>query len=919
MTTNKDFKEFQKFLAEKNQEQIDEGAVSKVINTGITGYMGYETGSAIKDKRYGDAVSSGLSMMPGPVGWAAVASDAIGKAAKTEKGKAQGEWVRKNVPGAETVANYMRKAGEAIGIREPSKPQEPETPKEPEIAKAPEAPETPKASETPKPINTDISKSLTPDYSSYAKGKQFKTSDEESGGKKKMSDKKKSISEALAEVQRLQEENFLKEVFEILEKDGIDINEHYDYLEEAGIFDVIRLGGKAAKYAGHKALDAANYIKGQITGRGSTVYRDPSGFQFRRANPPKPPVQGPPAPVPTPAAPKTSLGTKVARAGVVGLGLAAGNEALKGLGVIGAKSGEESKAEAPSGDAATPAETPKTETPKTSPETKQSFKQAFAAARKAAAEKGAKATGQFEYSGKKYQTNLAPAKGAEKYVSMGKQTKVGVPSPKAETPKPEAPKANTAAAPAPKTTSLPAMASPETAQPMRMPKSIGGETEKAPGFQIKMPWDTESGGKSKGKQKMSEEHIDEMTPFEKTFAQKMKQLGPGKTYRDPGTGKDILLKYGQNKPKAPGQSVPKAAGPKGPQDNPGLRSANPQFLRPRPDKSLSSISPGRDPAKIDYSKNNQGKPETLPSTTRDSAEDPARGVQRLPGGGEKGVGTPGGTLSLERPAQTPKVSSPSDSGLVSNRPRPGQEAPGAAASDFVRRELGQSPMKSDSSPPPASTPSSSIPPSMKVPASMSGSGSAKDVVGSPTSRFGFGSVSSVGRTESGGKKKMKESTGNPFIDSFLELQNTKAGNVFEAAKKLSDKQKKIASLAGHPDKIDAEDFKALRAGKKMEEADNSDSADYLGAGAVTSTPAKAAKPAAPKKVMGDPSYQGSGEVTKDNKPTRVKEEVTFSDEEIAHINSVIEAFAPEAPEENMSDGVSKKMDRKTLTDSKKVK
>jgi hypothetical protein len=191
------------------------------------------------------------------------------------------------------------------------------------------------------------------------------------------------------------------------------------------------------------------------------------------------------------------------------------------------------------------------------------------------------------------------------------------------------------------------MASPETAQPMRMPKSIGGETEKAPGFQIKMPWDTESGGKTKGKKKMSEEYIDEMTPFEKTFAQKMKQLGPGKTYRDPGTGKDILLKYGQNKPKAPGQSVPKAAGPKGPQDNPGLRSANPQFLRPRPDKSLSSISPGRDPAKIDYSKNNQGKPETLPSTTRDSAEDPARGVQRLPGGGEKGVGTPGGTLLLK--------------------------------------------------------------------------------------------------------------------------------------------------------------------------------------------------------------------------------------------------------------------------------
>lgn len=126
MTTNKDFQDFQKFLTE--QKQLKEGP----IGTAITGYMGYETGSAIKDKRYGDAVSSGLGMLGGPVGWAAVTSDVMGKAAKTEKGKAQGEWVRKNVPGAETVANYMRKAGEAIGIREPSKSQEPEQPNEPE-------------------------------------------------------------------------------------------------------------------------------------------------------------------------------------------------------------------------------------------------------------------------------------------------------------------------------------------------------------------------------------------------------------------------------------------------------------------------------------------------------------------------------------------------------------------------------------------------------------------------------------------------------------------------------------------------------------------------------------------------------------------------------------------------------------------
>jgi hypothetical protein len=135
MTTNKDFQQFQKFLADQKQQQIDELSVGKAINTGTTAYMGYETGSAIKDKRYGDAVSSGLSMMPGPIGWSAAASDWMGQSAKTEKGKAQGEWVRKNVPGAETVANYMRKAGEAIGVREPSKAPEPEKPKESEPVK----------------------------------------------------------------------------------------------------------------------------------------------------------------------------------------------------------------------------------------------------------------------------------------------------------------------------------------------------------------------------------------------------------------------------------------------------------------------------------------------------------------------------------------------------------------------------------------------------------------------------------------------------------------------------------------------------------------------------------------------------------------------------------------------------------------
>jgi hypothetical protein len=207
-----------------------------------------------------------------------------------------------------------------------------------------------------------------------------------------MSDKKKSISEALAEVQRNIDEMSLKlPKFRKMPHGG------YERIPEL----------KPDTSVGKVKLTPPEPPKSSGGGSGTTPPPEPPKGTEKPSEPPK----GEKAPAPE--KPKTSLGTKIARGAVVGLGLAAGNEALKGLGVIGAKSGEESKAEAPSGDAATSAETPKTETPKVSPETKQSFKQAFAAARKAAAEKGAKATGQFEYSGKKYQTNLAPAKGAE--------------------------------------------------------------------------------------------------------------------------------------------------------------------------------------------------------------------------------------------------------------------------------------------------------------------------------------------------------------------------------------------------------------------------------------------------------------------------------------------------------------------------
>lgn len=63
---------------------------------------------------------------------------------------------------------------------------------------------------------------------------------------------------------------------------------------------------------------------------------------------------------------------------------------------------------------------------------------------------------------------------------------------------------------------------------------------------------------------------------------------------------------------------------------------------------------------------------------------------------------------------------------------------------------------------------------------------------------------------------MTDEVNNPLIDAFFKLQS-ESGNMFEAAKHLSDKQKKIAAVAGDKSKIDAADFAALRAGKKVEE------------------------------------------------------------------------------------------------------
>jgi hypothetical protein len=73
---------------------------------------------------------------------------------------------------------------------------------------------------------------------------------------------------------------------------------------------------------------------------------------------------------------------------------------------------------------------------------KQTFGQAFAAARKSAEEKGSKSTGQFDYEGKKYQTNIK----GEKYVPVNKQTKIYSPAPTTTASTPDASKDSTTTA-----------------------------------------------------------------------------------------------------------------------------------------------------------------------------------------------------------------------------------------------------------------------------------------------------------------------------------------------------------------------------------------------------------------------------------------------------------------------------------------
>jgi len=160
-----------------------------------------------------------------------------------------------------------------------------------------------------------------------------------------------------------------------------------------------------------------------------------------------------------------------------------------------------------------------------------------------------------------------------------------------------------------------------------------------------------------------------------------------------------------------------------------------------------------------------------------------------------------------------------------------------------------------------------------------------------------------------GIKEMSDEVKNPLIDAFLALQAENSGNMFEAAKHLSAKQKKIAAVAGDKDKIDAADFAALRAGKKMDNKEcesgckeEVEQVDEISTDTARSFVSKAKGTGrtqgvlrARGKMTGEPYPlvdKKHGNVTVGHASPKVltKEDVEFSADELAHFDSVVEAL-----------------------------
>ena len=498
------------------------------------------------------------------------------------------------------------------------------------------------------------------------------------------------------------------------------------------------------------------------------------------------------------------------------------------------------------GGGSTPPAPAKTETPKTEPaktETppagssaaKMSFADAYAKARQIAKSAGKDPNiAQFKWSKdggpeKTYQAAETKAN----YVTKNKQFAVDINAPSTTknpagppSPNPTAsttPKADATGMPPTTTRNIPA-----GSEGAKYPAEGGvrqaatGTFEKGEGYatirEPKKP-ETESGGKKR----MSEEHINELSNFGAAFAAARRA---GKSEFSFG-GKSFNTRLASSSPSKPS----------GPQGAPGLVGPGAKVTRldaPLPPSRPNTQGP-RQPAE-------QGAP--IPKT------------DKVPGS-STGDATP-------RPSTTPPINQ--------TQQKPLQPVDTSKDQD------------------------SDLSSTMRIGSASSGSDmpiSRPEIVAKANKETNYS-------YESGGKKKMSEEN-NKLIDMFLRLQEKHAltPNIFEAAKKVGKMEEELKGNQHRIDankngKIDAHDFKLLRAKKNVKEGEGDETAKKETSMSVTMDN----KPSTPAQTTAATS--GPSAADKKALDTKIKsiakEEVEFSQAEIDHINSFFEAVAPSRAE-----------------------
>lgn len=748
-----------------------------------------------------------------------------------------------------------------------------------------------------------------------------------------------------------------------------------DEIKEAAlgkVFKFLKGGSKSAAKGGTK------------TTHGTAEFVGPSGQKYHQPYTSETPSSTPKAPKAAPKA-TTPSGPGPGTAG-----------AIVGGGILGAATGSKlaqklkgDSTPAPAAEPTTPdkaTELPKIDVPGEKKEGPKTFGQAFAAARKAATEKGAKSTGQFEWEGKKYQTNIqgtgTTKKPQEKYVPTAKQTKVGTDSSQPTTPKAETPVASATAdvprqmpgATEPKQTAVdngalsytrpqfpmskkmrfeaamamppsitpPAIVRPAAKQaPQRLnvsasgtgsarfgatqsasvspPKAPARSTSLVPSSGSRSP--TTTGGTSAGASETSGQAARSLVP------QTGSKTPVPSSSPEPKTITTTYTRLGDKPIKAPSKlaAVGKAAALVGAGAALG-KAAAARYKEQH--GSTHPTTPGVSTA-ASFERMKGMKAPDAPKTTVDAPTPPSRpdyftrgqafSAARKEAGGKGGKFSYGGKeyhtgLKGEKPVAISKLKTTSvkEENDMTDETINELSSFGRKFSQEMKRQgegktfkwhgkdillkyadnkpKSDAPKKDVPLPPRRPTEHGGISPAPKPMSSISPSPaksyvkSQSDGVSRPTDAPGVKRAEPApsdtqGKKTNLGTNKMSEDI-NPLISAFLSLQNDKSGNMFEAAKHLSDKQKKLAAVAGDKEKIDAEDLAALRAGKKMHEAsiydkknpfDPNDPSVQRGSSEITSEPAKKTVSTTLNKTKIAPlppakSKEDFSPVTKDNKP-----------------------------------------------------